>query len=139
MKILALLLILIPLKTFAMENDGGYTTGASNCGEYVSEYKKQQTARSGKIHNDFGQTAGQIAGFISAWNYLSPNGKSNITATTTIEGVELWLNNWCNKNPLDHHYNGLIELMEELEGDGWKHPVIWKDGAEYYRKAYLEK
>ncbi len=147
MKILSLLLILLPLKTFAMDNDSDFSTyGDVNCGEYVSQFKKQQTAQSGYLHKDFIQTYGKIIGFITAWNYLSPNGKVNILGTTTLDGVNLWLNNWCNKNPLKSHYEGLIESLEELEGDAWKYPIIWKDtaelwenSAELWKKRYLDK
>lgn len=76
------------------------------CGDYVEARKLPHTLR-------YAQNSAWIAGYITAYNRLTPDTYS-IFGNSNLASVELWLDSWCMANPLRNLPNGMEALIVEL-------------------------
>lgn len=82
--------------------------GATTCGQWVEDRKK-----TGAHYSQLSW----IQGFISSYNHYldshkDPNGIFGIADSNS---VTVWMDNYCQKNPLNTVYLGTVELIEELK------------------------
>jgi hypothetical protein len=90
----------------AADNKGKYVMlGASTCGAYLKELS------AGSIDNV--RDYGWLAGYITAYNVMTPN-TYDILGNSDLRSVELWVKNYCDKNPLKNISNAVEVLMIEL-------------------------
>ena len=80
--------------------------GATSCGQWVEDRK---------IDSHYTQL-NWVMGFISAYNYYvytgtAPNG---VFGAADPNAVAVWLDNYCQGNPLSTPYEGAISLVKEL-------------------------
>jgi len=90
----------------AADKDGSYSTqGARSCGQWVKDRK----------HDGWEATADMawIAGYISAFNRKTPDVFS-ILGSTDMEGIILWMDKYCQENPLGELGKGMEFLTYEL-------------------------
>lgn len=83
-----------------------YGAGNVSCGTWVTSRKE---------HNEDGvkQITSWMLGFMSG---LSSGLGPNKFKTTDVDGVSVFLDSECAKNPTEHIYNAGIALMHSLEG-----------------------
>lgn len=107
------LLLLFPLTLTlahadAADKAGKYTVlsmGTKSCGEVVKNFNEQGTPMQ---NNSI-----WVAGYLTAFNkHVSPT--SNIAAGTDPEAWNLWIFNYCGKNPLDDLSDATSALVLEL-------------------------
>ena len=91
----------------------------SSCGEYIrmrdfwkdnaksSEVEMAILAR--KLH-------GEIWGYLTAYNQWRMNGKENVIDGKSADSILVYLENYCQANPLTDLNSGLAKLVEELDG-----------------------
>jgi len=79
--------------------------GEESCGQWVN------------FRNEGGwelaYSFGWIAGYISAYNRQTP-GVYNILGSTDIDSVILWMDKYCQENPLSNLTTGMDVLTDEL-------------------------
>lgn len=80
--------------------------GAMSCGEYV----KQEALRTDALQ--------WVLGFITAVNVTrafdaKPDENISIMNGANVDAIELWLENYCAKNPLDSVTTATIRLVDE--------------------------
>ena len=107
--LLILLSTIIPLQCVAKDPEGHYTIlslGTKTCGQVVSDFKEGHTS---KIVNSV-----RLGGFLTAYNFYI-TGVRDISGNTDPAAWDLWINNYCEKNPLDHLANAAEALVDELK------------------------
>ena len=80
--------------------------GAVTCGTWI-ESRKNGTWRT---------EINWILGFISSYNhniYIGTN-PDGVFGNTDANSLALWMDNFCNENPLDLVYDGTSKLLDEL-------------------------
>jgi hypothetical protein len=90
----------------AADAKGGYgTNGVRSCAVFLQEFEAKS----------WGQVAIQawLAGYITAYNLQTPN-TNQILGNSDLLGAELWVKNYCEKNPLKNIANAAESLMTEL-------------------------
>jgi hypothetical protein len=104
MKRFALIIaLLVSLPAWGSGKDSYYVTQvATSCGSYVEQRKDQKSS----AYND---TAMWVAGYLIAYNYLESD-TINILGNTGLNGVMLWLENWCRANSLKSLADGMEAL-----------------------------
>ena len=109
------LLIIVLLFTFALvtakDKDGQYSIqGARSCGEWVKDRKK-----GGWEDVGWEEIAdrGWIIGYISAYN-MQTSGVYDNKGSTGLESIYLWMDKYCQENPLSHLGGGMKKLTNEL-------------------------
>ena len=83
--------------------------GASSCGEWVEERKQD--------NKGFLITLSWIQGFISAYNAYIYSGKNpnGVFGSADSKAIMVWMDNYCQQNPLSNPYEGVRILIRELE------------------------
>lgn len=79
--------------TFAADDNGRFVVlglGSESCGTYITERRQG---------ND-NPYRGWVTGYLSAYNESLKN-TYNLLGKSDMEGVMLWLENYCSKNPLN--------------------------------------
>ena len=83
--------------------------GAVTCGRWVEARKK-------------GEYYGQlqwVQGFISSYNHYVYSHKmasgNGVFGETDYQAITVWMDNYCQRNPLDSVYMGAVNLVKELE------------------------
>jgi len=89
----------------AMDKDGRYMAAGYSCGEWV-EIRKEDGWWSTVLEN-------WIDGYVSAYNTQTPD-VYHILGSTDKESVYLWMDKYCQDNPLNELPNGMLELTIEL-------------------------
>jgi hypothetical protein len=100
---------LISLPCVAKDVNGHYVVlsmGTKTCGEYVSDFKADER---GKLDNSI-----WVAGFLTAYNIYT-KGTKNISRNTDPAAWDLWINNYCERNPLDQVADAAVALVKELK------------------------
>jgi len=105
------LIVLVLSFTFAApvtaaDKDGYYWgQGTISCGEWVKHRKE----------HDFTSIAFEywIIGYISAYNYVKPD-VYNIMGSADVVSIELWMDKYCQENPLGRLSKGMERLTNEL-------------------------
>ena len=90
----------------ARDANGFYATnGVKSCAIFLQEFEKKS----------WGQIAIQawLAGYITAHNSISPR-TYQILGNSDLLGAELWVKNFCEKNPLKNLADAAESLMFEL-------------------------
>jgi len=110
MKQLSLLVLVlsfaITTPVTAADKDGSYwQQGDISCGEWVKRRKKEDMAHLSLIF--------WIGGYITAHNSHKPD-VYNILGSTDMESVLLWMDKYCQDNPLNGLAVGMDVLTEEL-------------------------
>ena len=75
--------------------------GATSCGVWV------QSRKDGSWSVDLNW----VLGFVSSYNHFVGR---NIFGTSDAYAVAVWMDNYCQKNPLNTQYEGAIQLVSEL-------------------------
>jgi hypothetical protein len=95
--------LLVALPAWGSDKDSYYVTqGATSCSSYVEQRKDQKSS----AYND---TAMWVSGYLIAYNYLASDAAS-VLGNTDLNGVMLWLENWCRANPLKNVADGMEAL-----------------------------
>jgi hypothetical protein len=100
---LLLLLFFVPGSGITGDVNGVYEmygTGSQSCGSFARERKKEAYAR----------YAAWMAGYLTAVDARTPT--ASILGTTDLQGAMLWLENYCNKNPLEPFANAVYALVD---------------------------
>jgi hypothetical protein len=98
--------MLMGSQAVAADANGGYgTVGVRSCAVFLQEFEAKA----------LGQVAIQawLAGYITAYNAQTPN-TNQILGNSDLLGAELWVKNYCEKNPLKNIANAAESLMIEL-------------------------
>ncbi len=96
----------ITTPTKAEDKDGRYyVEGPITCGKWV-EFRKEDSWEATTYR-------AWIAGYITAYNKQTPN-VFHIMGSTDLESVELWMEKYCQENPLKDLSNGMRALTDEL-------------------------
>jgi len=85
-----------------------FGAGNTSCGNYVKTYSEQI-----EKPEYFVQYSQWVRGFVSAYNFFVAS-NHDITNGTDFEGIFLWLNNYCNKMPLETFSQATIYLINDL-------------------------
>ncbi|MGH8738826.1 MAG: hypothetical protein ACREVC_15815 [Burkholderiales bacterium] len=105
-KLLAIVMLIASMPAWGADEDRKYgTMGSESCDKYVKD-------RVAKGSNAAGYYA-WVAGFVTAYNLQTPDTYS-IVRGTNLEGMVLWLDNYCNANPLGNLASGMQALTAEL-------------------------
>lgn len=105
------LIVLVLSFTFAapvtaLDKDGYYWhQGPVSCGDWVKDRKGDSWAQAVNIY--------WITGYITAYNNQTPD-VYNILGSTDMESVFLWMDKYCQENPLSNLSSGMDILTEEL-------------------------
>jgi len=93
---------------FAADSNGYFNTmGAPSCGEFVLG---QQPG-----HDLAGiRAAAWIGGYVSAYNTWMPD-TYDILAHAGIDGVTVWMTNYCNAHPLESLSKAMEKLVAEQQ------------------------
>ena len=86
-----LALLMVGSGAWAADKNGNYATRTESCGPYM---KDRQSKNAAKVLNH----AVWIFGYITAYNRQAPD-TFDIRGGTEIDGILLWLDNWCKANP----------------------------------------
>ena len=106
-KLLLLVLLLTSTVVWGEDNDGFYLVVTKiSCGQYINE---RQNTQGGPYH----RTKWFVMGYLTAYNRLVPETNS-ILGNTDVEGVMLWLENYCKTHSLKTISTGLVQLTIEL-------------------------
>ena len=102
-----LILFAIVTPASALDKDTNYRVmGALSCGEWVKERKEDgwETV----------VTISWVSGYLTAYNLLAPD-TYNILGNTDRESVYLWIDNYCQANPLNDLSDAMVHLAIELQ------------------------
>jgi len=110
MKTLSLIVLVLSFAittpvTAADKDDHYWTQGTIPCGQWVKGRKKEGVAHISSIF--------WIAGYITAYNLHKPD-VYNILGSTDTESVYLWMDKYCQENPLNSLAVGMRVLTKEL-------------------------
>jgi len=119
MKTLSLIVLVLSfaITTPAMAKDskGGYETqGVRSCGEWVKNRKEDSWPET--VQRTW------VAGYITAYNMQTPDVYS-ILGSTDLESALLWMDKYCQENPL----KDLTDGMQALIGELWQNRKRIKD------------
>jgi len=91
----------------AAEKDGKYSAqGARTCGIWIRDHKEKDGWPPIVIET-------WITGYIAAYNTYNPD-VYNILGSTDMQSVYLWMDKYCQENPLSNIAHGMIVLTNEL-------------------------
>jgi len=96
----------ITTPTMADDAEGAYSVQAPiSCGNWVEHSKE----------DDWTNTANHywVVGYITAYNRLTPD-VYNIMGDTDAPSVYLWMDKYCQENPLNLLADGMVHLIVEL-------------------------
>ena len=107
-RLLVLGLTLASTALWGMDMEGRFSTqGARSCGQYV------EAARDKKISLGYAATEAWVAGYITAYNSETRD-TYDILGASDLKSAMLWLENWCNSNPLRNMGDAMQSLTAEL-------------------------
>jgi len=107
---LLILPLLAPLSGTCADANGSYAIhgyGADSCGKFVEARKGSRNS----VEN--GLYASWVGGYLTSVNSYYPNTYS-ISGATDMDGLMLWIENYCNKNPLQIFARAVDALVTEL-------------------------
>jgi len=94
----------------AVDSKGKYEgQGTRSCGEWVKDSKGADVVA---IWNNVADV-NWITGYITAYNTQTPD-VYNILGNTDVESVRLWMDKYCQENPLSNLAKGMESLTKEL-------------------------
>jgi len=81
------------------------TVGVKSCAVFLQELEEKSWGQMGNL--------GWLGGYITAYNLKTPN-TYQILGNSDLLGAELWVKNYCLKNPLKNMAGAAESLMIEL-------------------------
>jgi opacity protein-like surface antigen len=90
----------------AADANGNYTllgAGTASCGSWT------ETRRT----NGYFQHSGWVQGYLTAYNAMLP-GVVDLTEGIDVAGIMGWMDNYCNKNPLNNMDDTAAALVKHL-------------------------
>jgi hypothetical protein len=88
----------------------------STCGEYLDAYSRTTFTTTGfSGPYEMWGARGWFSGFISAYNILIENGKTDILGSMTTGGALKWIGSWCRDNPTKDFDDGIFALIQKLK------------------------
>jgi len=87
----------------ARDANGGYVTvGVRSCATFLQDFEAKSSAQLTNL--------AWLAGYITAINFQTPN-TNDILGNSDLYGAELWVKNYCEKNPLKNIANAAESLL----------------------------
>lgn len=86
-----------------------YGHGSKQCGSFVAAIEEKRAGNGEQAYQFMVWTSG----FTSAW---SGTYKFDYFKNSDIKSLEIWLESYCQKNPLDTYGLATMKLLAELEG-----------------------
>jgi hypothetical protein len=102
----ALALLVFGSVAWAADKNGIYAKRTESCGPYMKDRKSQNAA---KVLNH----AVWIFGYVTAYNRQTPD-TVDIRGGTEIDGILLWLDNWCKENPSKDMSDAMEAFTNEM-------------------------
>ncbi len=105
-KIILIIALTLPVVGFSADSQGKFITlghGANSCGKVVQAYQK----------DDFLFYGSWVNGYLTAINQFLYSGQ-DIMKGVDIAGRDLWIYNYCSKNPLNTLRDATTALYREL-------------------------
>jgi hypothetical protein len=97
---------LIGSQALAADASGNHgTVGAASCAVFLQEHESKSSRSTALL--------GWLAGYITAYNRQTPN-TYQILGNSDLLGAELWVKNFCEKNPLANISLAAAVLVIEL-------------------------
>jgi hypothetical protein len=100
--------------------------GTSSCGRFIAaigkhapgEYQSLKRA-DGELVSENAEYQQWLLGFVSGINVAraSDEQQQRIMDRIDMAGIDLWLRNWCNKNPTKEVIDGAVALLAELRNN----------------------
>lgn len=109
MRLLLFTLIFLPTVVSSQPEFVVSGTGSISCGKFVESEGGELT----KIH----QTA-WAQGFLSGMNMADAQAGKGTILIPDPDSIQVYLRNFCNDNPLERVFHGLIELYNEVRSRG---------------------
>lgn len=114
--LIALLVSALTLPAMASDENGYYSAkGARSCGDWVMARKENNSW-------DAFSMKGWIAGYFTAFD-MQTEGVYSILGSTGDESVYLWMDKYCQENPLKN----MGVAMEQLTSELWPNRKTSKD------------
>ncbi len=103
-KLLCIVLSVIATSALAGPIKGA---GGTTCGKWVEDRKTSV----------YYTQLSWVQGFISSYNHYvdSHEDQNGVFGTADSNSITVWMDNYCQKNPLETVYTGTLELIEELK------------------------
>jgi hypothetical protein len=94
--------------------------GQVSCGSMIAaarngppgQYRTMDT-KSGLFVEEFTRFQEWLMGFVSGFNATHNNDLSLQITSIDLPGLDLWMRNWCNKNPTKTVFQGAAAFLEE--------------------------
>ncbi len=102
-----LLVVLSILTSSAFANDAIIGAGATTCGKWVKNRKTDA----------YYHQLNWVLGYISAYNnYVNTDSSEyGVIGNADSDSIAAWMDNYCQKNPLDTIAKGSVELIKVLD------------------------
>lgn len=114
---------LIPLATHASDSDGHwlmYGIGSKSCGTFLQAEDNFKSSADEAALADRYAFMSWAEGYLSYYNHYA-NDLYDIAGATDPSGIERWLYNYCQQNPLAAFPNAIDALVIELYPNRIKH------------------
>jgi len=115
--IFALALLLSSADGWAKGKNGSYNLyGNESCGYYLDAYSRSTLTGRGTQNgpHDAWSVFGWIAGYLSAYNELTNNGKKSILGSMTSNDARRWIAAWCRDSPSKKVWDAVDALIGKL-------------------------
>jgi len=103
------------------EGSIGFYSAMSSCGEYIKarDFFKDKTKTSDvEMLMLDARLKGEIHGYLTAYNVWRMNGKKSLIEGSSLDGLYLFIENYCRDNPLDGLASAFLDLkVEKKEPD----------------------
>ena len=104
---LIVLVLSFTFTTTAVDKDDHYmSVGSRSCGEWVNSRKDESS-------KNYFAILGWVSGYISSFNQMIPD-VYNILGSTDMESIYLWMDKYCQENPLSNMAYGMRVITDEL-------------------------
>jgi len=95
--------------------------GKYSCGQFISTMGKHppgmmQTtpAGDGNLVSENAEYLQWLAGFVTGFNAAHISGLEQQVTRIDLIGLDLWMRNWCNQNPVKPVFEGAFAFIEEM-------------------------
>jgi hypothetical protein len=82
-------------------------SGAASCGTWNADRQRNQTLSQ--------QSQAWVLGFLTAYNLYKPS-TGNVSIPTDTRKLMIWIDNYCDANPLKDIVDAAKALIDEFEG-----------------------
>ena len=109
MKFLRLMLVVVAIGFSSNSNADVAIKGSASCGEWI-QYRSPTSGTEGGWRTLVSQS--WLMGYLSG---LAVGRNKNFMQNTDAQSIYLWMDNFCNSNPLDNLDTGGYVLADELQ------------------------